>query len=64
MDIRDEKVAFFARSLDTGTHVLEYHIRPEIPGDYHVMPTTAYSMYDPEVRGSGPETRLITREKR
>lgn len=60
-EVRDEKVAFFARRLPKGTSTLEYHLIPQIPGDYHVMPTTTYDMYAPEVRGSGAETRVKIR---
>jgi hypothetical protein len=60
MEVRDEKVAFFARRLP-GNCTLEYHLRPQIPGDYHVMPTEVYSMYNPDVRGSGAETRVRLR---
>jgi alpha-2-macroglobulin len=61
MEARDEKVAFFARTLRQGKSVLEYHLRPQIAGDYHVMPTNVESMYNPEVRGSGAETRVRLR---
>ena len=61
MEVRDEKVAFFARSLPAGKSTLEYHLRPQIPGEYHVMPTTTYDMYAPELRGSGAETRVRIR---
>ena len=61
MDIRDEKVAVFARRLPAGVSTIEYHLRPQIPGDYHVMPTEVYSMYNPMVRGSGAEARVRLR---
>jgi len=61
MDVRDEKVAVFARRLPAGSAIIEYHLQPQIPGDYHVMPTQVYSMYNPELRGSGPETRVRLR---
>ncbi|UCH34773.1 MAG: carboxypeptidase regulatory-like domain-containing protein [Armatimonadota bacterium] len=61
MEVRDEKVAIFARRLPAGTSTIEYHLRPQIPGEYHVMPTQAYSMYNPDVRGSGAETRVRLR---
>jgi len=61
MDVRDEKVAIFARRLPAGTSTIEYHLRPQIPGDYHVMPTEVYAMYNPGLRGSGAETRVTLR---
>jgi uncharacterized protein YfaS (alpha-2-macroglobulin family) len=61
MQVRDEKVTFFAHGLPAGKASIEYHLRPQIPGDYHVMPTEVYSMYNPEVRGSGAEARVSVR---
>jgi len=61
MTIRDQKVAVFARRLPKASSTIEYHLRPQIPGDYHVMPTEVYSMYNPELRGSGAEARVTLR---
>lgn len=61
MDVRDEKVAIFARRLPKGNSTIEYHLRPQIPGSYHVMPTEVYSMYNPDLRGSGAEVRVEVR---
>jgi hypothetical protein len=61
MEVRDEKVAVFARRLPAGKSTIEYHLRPQIPGQYHVMPTEVYSMYNPELRGSGAEARVSVR---
>jgi uncharacterized protein YfaS (alpha-2-macroglobulin family) len=60
MEARDEKVAFFARRLPAGRSVVEYHLRPQIPGEYHALPTKVYSMYDPSLRsvGTGAEVRI------
>ena len=61
IDYRDDKVAFFWRSLPAGVHRITYDLRATIPGDYHVMPSSVYNMYVPEVWGSGPESRLQVR---
>ncbi|MCJ7822584.1 MAG: hypothetical protein MUQ26_05840, partial [Armatimonadetes bacterium] len=61
MDVRDEKVAVFARRLPAGVSTIEYYLAPQIPGEYHVMPTQVYAMYNPELRGSGAETRVRLR---
>jgi hypothetical protein len=61
MDARDEKMAVFFRNLPAGNSIVEYHLRPQIPGDFHVMPTQVYSMYNPDLHGSGEETRIILR---
>jgi hypothetical protein len=58
MTIRDEKVALFATYMGKGKHVYNYALRPELAGDFHVMPTECYEMYRPEVKGNGAEARL------
>ena len=49
--MRDEKVALFAQYLPRGTYEYTYLIRAGVPGEFKVMPTTAYQMYFPEVFG-------------
>jgi len=61
MEVRDEKVTFFARNLPAGRSVFEYYLRPQFGGRYHVMPTVASNMYAPDVRGVGSETRVEVR---
>ncbi|MGE3802642.1 MAG: alpha-2-macroglobulin, partial [Candidatus Kapaibacterium sp.] len=59
-DVRDEKVAFFATSIQAQTYELSYIMRAQIPGEYSVMPAVASLMYYPEVRGnSGTEKVAI-----
>ena len=50
-NLRDEKMTLFATYLPRGTYEYTYLIRAGVPGDYNVMPTTAYEMYFPEVFG-------------
>lgn len=58
MDVRDEQVALFSNWMQKGVHIFNYAIRPELQGDFHVMPTEVEEMYRPEVNGSGAEARL------
>jgi uncharacterized protein YfaS (alpha-2-macroglobulin family) len=51
-DVRDEKVAFFARSMAPQTYEFTYIMRAQIPGSYAVMPAVGMLMYYPEVRGN------------
>jgi uncharacterized protein YfaS (alpha-2-macroglobulin family) len=51
-DVRDEKVAFFARELPMTTQEFSYILRAQIPGRYSVMPSVGTLMYYPEVRGN------------
>lgn len=51
-DVRDEKVAFFAPTIEAQTYEFSYIMRAQIPGDYSVMPSVGMLMYYPEVRGN------------
>jgi uncharacterized protein YfaS (alpha-2-macroglobulin family) len=58
MELRDEKVCFFVRALARGKHSVRYRMRAEIPGRFSVLPTRAYAMYAPELRGNSDEIKL------
>lgn len=58
-ELRDEKVVLFADYLTAGTYEYAYTFRATLPGDYHVLPTTASEFYFPEVFGRS-DGRLIT----
>ena len=49
--MRDEKVVLFATYLPKGTYEYTYLMRASVPGEFLVMPATAYEMYFPEVFG-------------
>ena len=61
VDVRDEKVAFFARSISKGRHVIEYNLRAQTPGSYHTLPAIMESMYAPEVHAESAESRVEVR---
>jgi len=50
-EFRDEKVVLFADFLPEGTYEYVYSMRCTTPGEYQVLPTTAYEMYQPDVFG-------------
>ncbi len=58
MEVKDELVALFGSYLQKGIHIFNYAIRPELKGDFHVMPTKVEEMYKPEVNGSSAESKL------
>lgn len=62
VDVRDDRIAFFARSLKRGTHTIEYNLRAQTPGTYHVLPALLQAMYAPEVRAESAEARLDVRK--
>jgi uncharacterized protein YfaS (alpha-2-macroglobulin family) len=53
IELRDEKVAFFATTLDPGTYEYTYLARATTPGVFQVLPPQGYEMYFPEVFGNG-----------
>jgi hypothetical protein len=50
-ELRDEKAALFATYLPRGTYEYTYLMRASLPGEFRVLPATAYQMYFPEVFG-------------
>jgi uncharacterized protein YfaS (alpha-2-macroglobulin family) len=58
MELRDEKVCFFVRQLMRGKHSVSYRMRAEIPGRFSALPTRAYAMYAPELKGNSDEIKL------
>jgi uncharacterized protein YfaS (alpha-2-macroglobulin family) len=58
MELRDDKVCFFARRVARGKHSVSYRMRAEIPGQFSALPTRAYAMYAPELRGNSDEIKL------
>ena len=41
MELRDERVCFFVRTLARGKHSGRYRLRAEIPGKFHALPARA-----------------------
>jgi hypothetical protein len=57
-DIRDDRIAFFARRMSAGEHTIEYNLRAQTPGAFHTLPTFVQPMYAPSIRGESAETRV------
>jgi len=57
--LRDEKAVLSASFLPAGTYEYTYTLRAGLPGEYRVMPPTAFEFYLPEVYGRG-EGSLFT----
>ncbi|HMP77919.1 MAG TPA: MG2 domain-containing protein [Pirellulaceae bacterium] len=58
VEFRDERVAFFMRTLARGRHSVSYRLRSEIPGQFSALPAKAHAMYAPELRGNSDEIKL------
>jgi uncharacterized protein YfaS (alpha-2-macroglobulin family) len=63
MELRDEKVAFFVRHLARGKHSISYRVRAEIPGQFSALPTRAYAMYAPELKGNSDELKIRVEDR-
>jgi uncharacterized protein YfaS (alpha-2-macroglobulin family) len=63
MEVRDEKIAFFVRYLARGKHSISYKMRAEIPGQFSALPTTAYAMYAPELKGNSDEIKIRVEDR-
>jgi hypothetical protein len=62
IDIRDDRVALFARALPRGTYRFSYLVRLTTPGDFVAQPTRASLMYFPEVWGRSGSSRFEVRQ--
>jgi len=58
VEFRDERVAFFARTVARGKHSVSYRLRAAIPGRFHALPARAQAMYAPELRANSDEIGL------
>ena len=58
MELRDERVCFFARALARGKHSVSYRMRAEIPGTFNALPTRVSAMYAPELKANSDEIKL------
>lgn len=61
VDVRDDRIAFFVKTLTKGQHVIEYNLRAQTPGKYHSLPTLVQGMYTPETRAETAESRVEIR---
>jgi alpha-2-macroglobulin len=50
-EIRDDRLALFARELPKGAHEYVYFARATTPGTYQVRPSRAAEVYFPDVWG-------------
>jgi uncharacterized protein YfaS (alpha-2-macroglobulin family) len=58
MELRDNRVVLFVQRLARGTHSVTYRMRAEIPGRFSALPTNAFAMYAPELKGNSDEMKV------
>ncbi|CCW36061.1 large extracellular alpha-helical protein [Chthonomonas calidirosea] len=61
MDIRDDRLTFFIRSLSKGKHVIDYHLRAQTAGRFTALPTRLQAMYDPDTNVETGSERVEVR---
>jgi len=63
MDIRDNRIVFFASSMFQQEYEFSYLLRARIPGTYNVMPSKGMLMYYPDYNGSGENYLMKIKDK-
>ena len=58
MELRDERVCFFCRTLPRGKSSVSYRMRAEIPGQFSALPARGSAMYAPELKGNSDEIKI------
>ncbi len=58
VEFRDERTAFFCRTLARGKHSVSYRLRAEIPGHFSALPAKISAMYAPELKGNSDEDKV------
>lgn len=61
VDVRDDRVAFFARRIPRGKQVIEYTLRASTPGTSAAPPTAVYGMYSAATRAESAPDRVEIR---
>ena len=59
VEIKDDRVVFFAREFPDGRHVVSYIARATAPGSFMVAPTQAEDMYRPEIFGRNATATIV-----
>ncbi len=62
VEFRDDRVVMFVPRLARGKHSASYRMRAEIPGKFSALPTKAWAMYAPELKGNSDEIKLNVKD--
>lgn len=62
VELRDDRVVFFAPNLSKGTHILRYKLRAETPGWFYALPARGFAMYAPEIHAQSDALKLRVRD--
>ncbi len=64
VEYRDDRTAFFVRSLNEGIHSLSYRLKAETPGKISALPAKIEAMYAPELKGNSDEMKIECQDKK
>jgi uncharacterized protein YfaS (alpha-2-macroglobulin family) len=62
-EVRDNRVALFARTVSRGVYEYTYYARATTAGSFHLPPATAYEQYFPEVSGRSDGGTFVVSER-
>ncbi|MEI6519024.1 MAG: MG2 domain-containing protein [bacterium] len=62
-EVWDDRILYYFDNVGKGEQTITYYLRTEAPGKYRIRPTSAWLMYQPEVRGEGKFVRLNVTEE-
>jgi uncharacterized protein YfaS (alpha-2-macroglobulin family) len=62
-EVWDDRILYYFNNVGKGEQTITYYLRTEAPGKYRIRPTSAWLMYQPEVRGEGKFVRLNVTEE-
>jgi hypothetical protein len=62
VDVRDDRIALFARTIPKGTHVFEYNMHAQTPGECNALPTRLQGMYAEAAHTESGDDHLEVRE--
>jgi hypothetical protein len=61
-EVRDNRVALFARSVSRGVYEYTYYARATTAGSFHLPPAKAYAQYFPDVFGRSDGGTFVVRD--
>jgi uncharacterized protein YfaS (alpha-2-macroglobulin family) len=62
MEVRDNRIALYARNIARGESSVSYRVRAEVPGKFSAMPTRVFGMYAPELKANSDESKFVVKD--
>jgi len=58
-EFHDDRVRFYLRYVNKGKQTITYTVRPELAGEFHVLPARVSGLYEPDLVSTTAEDRLV-----